>query len=913
MDLSVKLLKTCHGTSSAESYFVSRTFFSAGVRSLVHFLAGISRSIAVLKSLLVLAVALAASSGFATTLPPGTSVIGASSTLTLPSSALYHNIIGNSPADGSVQGLNPPVFNWIYTEDPSLAGTSGAYRIFRFQLTTNGNFATPYWNIVCSNNFYNFLPPITNSDGSPFQGTISWHIIYMDASQNVVGTGSTHTFTLTPTATLWDRSMLADPNYLRNIAGSHPHMWFNPGNLAAMSTFLQTKPWPTYGQPWSTVVNSATAYQVQSWWGKSSVTNLAGEAILQALDGPQKVAFEYYMSGSNSMWDIQGAATTLDYFATAFRQRNYDQMDPYSVDPGSENAFATAYDWLYPFMTAKQRSNVLYTLKSLTQFCAYQDNWAYESQPSVTNRVYTNALQVTSESCMKMGLSHPRYNAAVGLECCIAALGDDADLMNLFPLFMNYSFAQFDPYQGDEGRGYSEQDNFKYDREFGAAALACVQFPEAKLWMNPIFTNLGTFFANWEPVGWRSTMEPWGDLGYGFRSQWFHTRYYDLALLTQNGAILRHYDRSWNFRVDAPEGYPLCGEAFLPFYFPTPLEADWTESTYFDPVRGWAMSSLYKPSDWNAFTNGVGFVFQARPGGSRIEHSSFTDGQVELWAYGANCVAAGSAGGYAKHPMYYNGLMVNGIGMMNPVPPVDPVYSKFLIFTNNQNFTYAAADLTKSFNRSNYDTVGLGNMTFPFYTYASNTVPYVSDIQRHVVFPHKKYLVIYDQMQTTQPAKFQWLWHVLEPTVTMNAANAAFTYTCTNDYNGSNVTVYVQHIVNPSLMTITNVAGTNLCKYNPFTGENYMGLDNDTGPFMNNVIWAYNNTPTTDWHFMTVIYPVKWGDSPPIITRIDDYTVKVQKGGLTDTINFAPSGYQPTLTLQLQAGPNPLQNLHLGP
>jgi hypothetical protein len=109
------------------------------------------------------------------------------------------------------------------------------------------------------------------------------------------------------------------------------------------------------------------------------------------------------------------------------------------------------------------------------------------------------------------------------------------------------------------------------------------------------------------------------------------------------------------------------------------------------------------------------------------------------------------------------------------------------------------------------------------------------------------------------------------------------------------------------------MAGTNLCKYNPFTGENYLGLDNDTGPFMNNVIWANNNTPTNNWHFMTVIYPVKWGDAPPIITRIDDYTVKVQKGGTTDTINFAPSGYQPTLTLQLQAGPAPPQNLRIGP
>ncbi len=864
-----------------------------------------------MRFLLVLTVALAASQGASATLPPGTTVIDASSALTLPSSALYHNIIGNWPADGSVQGLNPPVFKWIYNEDIILSSSS-SYRIFRFQLSTNGNFTTPYWNIVCSNNFYNFLPPITNVDGTAFQGTNFWRIIYMDGSSNVVGTSATRTFTLTPTATPWDRSMLADTNYLLSVAGSHPHMWFNSGNVAAMGAFLQSKPWPTYGQGYNTQTNVAGYYQSQTWWGNSTVTNIAGGTLLSAVDAAQRVSFSYYMTGSNSMWDIHGACVTLDYFATAFRQRNWDMSDPYQIDPGSENGFATAYDWLYPFMTPAQRSNVLYTLKSLTKYAAYGDGWYYMMAPSVTNRVYTNNIQTIYYSAAKIAVSHVRYCAPLGLEICIASMGDVPDLMNMFPLFMNYSFAQFDPYQGDEGRGYSEQGNFKFDREFGAATLACVQFPAAKLWMNPIFTNLGTFFANWEPVGWQSTMEPWGDLGYGFLSQWYNTRYFDLALLTQNSAIYRQYVRAWNFRQNSPDDFALCGEAFLPFYFPTPTEADWADTTYFDPVRGWAMSGMYKPDDWNAFTNGVGFVFQARPGGSRIEHSSFTDGQVELWAYGANCVAAGSSGGYAKHPMYYNGLMVNGIGMMNPVPPTDPYYSKFLIFTNNQNFTYVAADITKAFNRTNYQTPGLGNMTFPFYTYASNAVPYVSNIQRHVVFPHKKYLVLYDQMQTTQPATFQWLWHVLEPTVTMNAANASFSYTCTNDYNNSNVTVYVQHVVDPSLMTIRNMAGTNLCKYNPFTGENYLGLDNDTGPFMNNVIWANNNTPTNNWHFMTVIYPVKWGDAPPVITRVDDYTVKVQKDGLTDTINFAPAGYQPTLTLQMRAGPTPPQNLRFG-
>lgn len=898
--LLVSFLRKTTGTRPAEIRFVSRRISQAAASGWA--CAGYNR----IKPLLFFG--LLAVTIFSASAAPIT--IGQEALLSVPSSALWHGIIGNAPDDNSVQQLNPPLFKWIYTETPLF--TDSNIRTYRFQLTTNGNFSTPYWNIVCSNNFYNFLPAITNADGSNWAGTNYWRIIYMNGDQSAtLGTGAVHTFTLAPDAKNWDRSMLADTNYLMSVAGSHPHMWFNQGNIGAMSTFLQTHPWPTYGQAWSTVQNQATYYQGQSWWNNSSITNLVGGNVYVALSGALDVAFEYYMTGSNSTWDITGAAGTLDWFATAFMQKGYDQKDPYEVDPGSENGFALTYDWLYPFMTPMQRSNVLYAMRSATEYCAYNDAWGYQSVPAVTNRIYTNALQNLFYSSGKIGSSHERYCSAVGLEYTIAAMGDDPTMLGLFPMFENYSIGQFDPYQGDEGRGYSEQDNFKYDRLFGAATLSAVTFPAAKLWMNPIYTNLGTFFANWEPVGYRAVFEPWGDLGFGFRSQWYNTRYYDLALLTQNGAILRQFNRSTAFRLNAPDAYPLAGEAFLPYYFPTPLETDWPDSSYLDTVRGWAMSSAYPADNWGAFTNGVEFVFQARPAGSRIEHSSFTDGQVELLAYGADCTAGGAAGGYAKHPMYYNGLMVDGIGLMNPSPPKEPLYAYLLAFTNAPNFTYAAGDITKAYNRSNYNTPGLGNMTMPFYTYPTNQVPYVSSVQRHVLFPHKAYLVLYDQMQTTTNATFQWLWHIAEPTSVVDTNNCSFTYTCTNIYNGSNVTVYVQHIVNPALMGLKNEAGTNLAKFNPFTGENYYGLDNDTGPFYNSTVWVYNKTPTTNWHFMTVIFPVKWGQPAPTITRVDDYTVHVQQGAINDTISVNGSTSPPTFTLDLN-GPT-LGPTHLSP
>lgn len=820
--------------------------------------------------------------------------INSNSAVTLPTSAFFRQV-GNAPSDNSVQNFNPPLFQWTYATN--VGGTIGtSVNQFRFQLSTNG-FTSAYWDITCSNNFYNFLPPITNADGSIYLGTDSWRIIYMNSNATVnISTGAVHTFTLSVTATNWNRAMLADTNYLLGIATNHPHLWITNGGITALGTFLKTNAWPTPGKTWTSTTNDAFKYQSTNWWNDHSLTNLTGTPLLTVIVAIQDVAFAYYFNASNAVWDINGACGSLDLFCTAFVQQGLDMQDPYDIDPGAEQRIGIAYDWLYPFMTTGQRSNVLYTMKTLTLFCAYDDLWSYQMSPVVTNRFYTNSLTITYNSGMKNGDSHQRFCNPVALTLCMAAMGEDSDLLYLFPMYMNYAFQRLDPYQGDEGRSYSEQSNFKFDREFASFALAATTYPSANLTIDPILTNLAAFFAQWEPTGYKGVFDPWGDLGYGFQSQWFQTRYYDLACLLNNGAIMRQYNRAQTFKPFAGEGYPLQGEAFIPYYFKPPAETDSTSSNYLDLARGWAMASTAPPTDWASFTNGIGFVFQARPAGSRIEHSSFTDGQVDMWAYGAEITAGGAAQNYAKHPMYYNGLLVNGIGLMNPQVPADPIYSQLFNWTNSADFVFVAADITKAFNRSNYNTTGLGNQTYPFYTFASNTVPYVTNVQRAVLFAHRRYLVIFDKLQTTTNATFDWLWHIGEPTAVVNTNACSFTYTCTNAYNSSNVTVYVQHIVNPSEIGLFYGMGTNYSKTNIITGENYLGTDLDFGPYVNSVIWVTNKAPSLNFHFMAIVFPVKWGHPAPTITRLDDNTLTVNDNeGTIDTVTVDPN-YAGTIT-----------------
>ena len=79
------------------------------------------------------------------------------------------------------------------------------------------------------------------------------------------------------------------------------------------------------------------------------------------------------------------------------------------------------------------------------------------------------------------------------------------------------------------------------------------------------------------------------------------------------------------------------------------------------------------------------------------------------------------------------------------------------------------------------------------------------------------------------------------------------------------------------------------------TGENYFAsafqhdfTNGTANPLMTNSIWVANKTPANRFHFMTVIYPVPPGEPEPTISRLDDYTVSVTKGGQRDVISFDP-------------------------
>jgi hypothetical protein len=71
--------------------------------------------------------------------------------------------------------------------------------------------------------------------------------------------------------------------------------------------------------------------------------------------------------------------------------------------------------------------------------------------------------------------------------------------------------------------------------------------------------------------------------------------------------------------------------------------------------------------------------------------------------------------------------------------------------------------------------------------------------------------------------------------------------------------------------------------------------------------WFTTGEARSQHHFFTVIYPVKPGAGDPVISRLDDYTAKVQADGEVDIISFDKNtDFPATLIVDLEAFRQPV-------
>jgi hypothetical protein len=214
----------------------------------------------------------------------------------------------------------------------------------------------------------------------------------------------------------------------------------------------------------------------------------------------------------------------------------------------------------------------------------------------------------------------------------------------------------------------------------------------------------------------------------------------------------------------------------------------------------------------------------------------YNDLNVEMWAYGA-CITDGQGGSdnASKLSWSYNTVQVNGLGQAQAQEgPLRPYCARVIAYTNTADLTYCAGGATYAYPHDTWlypsesDPSGWLMPTPYVDLLEGSPLTNVTAVQRSVLMMRNKYFVVLDNLAASNACNWEWVWHVLDNTVTNLSTNGSFEYTSQvvrntaerGTYNWNSVTTYVFQAVSPSLTTVTNMNGTNAYS-NPVTGEHY--------------------------------------------------------------------------------------------
>jgi hypothetical protein len=807
-----------------------------------------------------------------------TEIIGSDALQSVPTASSWSAAVNFRPGDGETVEQNPPRFSWPYipSVDSFLPYTDKSVNRFRFKISPNSNMSSPVVDVECNYNFYNTLAPLTAGN------TYYWQIEFMTLAEVHEADSAIRSFTIAADAVEWDRSDLVDEMYLAAKA-DHPHLLFNDSNRSAVSTAVQA----TSG--WSTLVSAADAAIGQAYWPDEVSAGDKGAWALAIL----QVAFVYQMTQDA---DYEGAAEQLALLADYYVDNDGPITDQITVNTWIQvyQSICYGYDWLYDLMDGTQRTTVLNAIYLRTRWVLHGLPLTLTGDPeaygySDITGAYAGTSRIQYFSLFKRGDSHGFYNFQHGMLGALSAFGDDADCRTLFDIGINYMIGVTYPFgQGapNQGREYGAGGLMIDGNALFTAMLADILFPEAGFDKNPFWADCADWHDRMIPVKWDQTYEPWGDGGQDAYIMAWNSVGRNLAWFTQSGAIRTH----WNNQVTTTfGGTPQANNVYdiaLDYYYNLPAGVTSYDKSKLFLEEGWVCASSVVPNGSNAFNDGVGFNFAARPRGSEGGHSSYCDGNFEFWAYGGVLTMGGNGiNSYSHVPWASNTICINGLGQVQPqVSPLDEYYARIIAYKTTDNYTYTAADLTEAYPD---EVFVVANTPAAFADLHDGApLPGLTKVQRHVLFMHGKYFVVFDDLANgATAATWSWVYHILPDTLS-GSPTTTFDYTVPG--SGGDVAVYVKHIGTGAGITTTHLETTDVAS-NPITAEDY--YDQTFVPRKNHVMWVSSADTATTFTFMTVIFPVAPGGAAPTITRVDDKTVTVVHAGssIDETISFDPA------------------------
>lgn len=834
-----------------------------------------------------------------------TELIGSESLIKLDSRMLFSSVVNNSPGNGMDADVNPPRFRWFYVPQSfNMPVRFDPFR-FRFQVAEDDEFSSLVVDEETEINFYNELTPF------PAGKEYYWRVGYIPYGKTEPESWtSTFRINIPSDTPEWDRSALKNPDFK-----GHPRLLLKKGQLDELKKSAVKNPLFT-----ESIFPVAEQMLAHKWWGKWPETDL---------DNPEytynyyfklsqkliQTAFAYRVTGDEKYSNI------LDIWKTIASYPKGGATSPEGMGEGADSEdntsitefMACVYDWFYDEFTPQERLVFEKSLEWRIKDWMFDFRWG--------GAIFTDGSEnpKISKASLAIGGSGHSWEGSLATFTAAIALYEKSEVARrYFHWIANYlisvgeTVAQNGGYDLGAHYGQSHLKWLVYQSMYLNSAL-----PELQLGKNPLFKQYGDFFMGLVPVGMEYSH--FGRLsqhgaGMGMRSEVFDL----LAYLTGNGEFLQNWmntNEKGNFEwrqwihVAAPLQF---GQKLKPL---PPMQ-----TKFIFPATGFAMAHQYPPGDSKAFNEGVGVIFCCRPDRGDEYNNENT---FQWYAYGQHCNFGGHSGNenpYGFQTIAHNTIMVDGIGQtMTPEARREGYAGVLIAYKEGNDYTYWVGDATNAYPKEAVVAEKKGwsaksRIDYDQKLFGEKGAPQLHRFRRHMLFMHDKYLIVYDDLETApdRPSRFSWKYRILpECNPVYDYQSGFLTYTL------QDVKVLVRQIAFPEQIEFKDMQGMDQF-VNPITGNNYLenneftALDMKDDRYRKMVcahnLWLTTKEPKDQYHFLTVLYPVKPGTQEPVITRLDDNTVKIEKDGELDLVSFdKDTKYPATLVVDLDAFRKPIQ------
>lgn len=769
----------------------------------------------------------------------------------------YSRYVNWRPANGEIVHLNPPRISWPYVPNGLLNWYSAAH-VFTLQISSESDFSNPRVNVTCSYNFYNTLPELKGSD------KWYWRVGY-DVGSDSETWSPVRSFTLAKNATIWDRSSLAkDP--LKGIG--HPRILFNNENLPAIQKLAKTH--PESQAALAHMQRNADKILQKPWWNNFPKTDRDSEqAFYKIAEDLVTVCFVWRMTDDPKYAGVKERALTWASYQPGGR------ASPEGLGgDGGENAtqgnefLALLFDWLYTDLSKEQQTVMIHALEWRIDHWMNTFTWHARNRKNIDD----NAIHYNSLGSL---ISSHQYEGSMDTAVCALVLYEHSPIAReWYDLILNYMIGISNGHGFDEawneGPGYGSS---KFKWFMHASIYYDTALPTANLGKNPFYQKIGDWLCRVIPVGMNHNA--WGNQNNA--SRWNHrATMRKLAYLTGQGRFLLNWQQYGRKQFD---DFRPWIEYVLPAYYQKPEPKPEDDPVACFDIDGWAMAASGPPSLRTTYEQGVGMIFQSRPRGG-FSHSFNSDNSFQLHAFGQMLNHGGGSSAnedaYAYHTMSHNTILVDGLGQAQPNRgQISPTYGRIAGFSRSRDYVYVAGDATQCYPQKPDDYSRWG---FPIHAvYEKRAVPHLKHFIRHILFVRNSYFVIFDDLVSTKPATFTWLYHILpDDPITFDADSFRI------DYRVGKTYVRLQQISHPDKLILDDRQGEDGL-INPSTDEDYR--KHRKGDILcGHNLWISNREPANEWTFLTVIYPIKPTEKIPDIHRIDNTTVRVGE----DIISFDP-------------------------